>query len=215
MRLGSASSAPGQAPRSARRYASLVPCAEVALGHIALSAQQCAVYGLAPFSHARVQRLGGMQRALVREAAERTQHGQDAGTAGSAPGADPPSLSTPQPNSASPQQAQQAEGAAGEASAGQVVPSGQGPAVDAAAEVDLEGLSWLKDPLDKAVRVVLPILGDKPRALLQVGGEGRVGRKGRRRPPACKLCELCVRTSCGGSACMGLWQAPCPAHGFP
>lgn len=154
---GRNSSGSSSGAKAAGRFAALAVCSEAAVGHLALTPEQCAAFGVAPFSHVRVQRLGRAQRALVVEAAELQQQtaanvdaeGGQRAAAAALPAAAPREQGVDEPSQR---------------------PRPLASGVEQQQEEDdgLAGVSWLSEPLEKAVQALLPVLGATPRCLLQV-----------------------------------------------
>lgn len=152
---GGGPAAPGH--QQAVKFGSLAPCEDVAVGHVGLTAAQCTSFGVEAFTHVHVRRLGQAERQRVIEAAQLHQRAQHTAAAPSSAGGE--GATEPGASGMAQQVAQQPaaaawawplDGAEGEA---------EGP----------EAASWLAEPLDKAMQVLLPVLASSCRYLLQVG----------------------------------------------
>lgn len=151
----------------AGRFACLAACEQVAVGHVGLSEKQCSAFGVEPFCHVRVQRLGRSQRELVREAAELQQRaaGRETDAELATPGA---AVAVGATADASQEEGSAERGQLGALQKASNSVKGQGGSSMAAGTI--EGMSWLGGALEKAVQALLPVLAAGPRALLQVSG---------------------------------------------
>jgi len=195
VRLAAANGHKPAPAKAAGRFACLVAYPEAAVGHVALTSEQCAAFGVAPYAHVRVQRLGQSQRALVVEAAELLQRQQQAaarkdaaegaGAAGAGAAAKPARGemgSASRGGHGGPDEATASAAAAGGTPTGAMTTPAQGMGSGEAASSlaaacvgtvvngEVEEISWLGGSLAKAVQALLPVLATTPRSVLQVRG---------------------------------------------